>query len=304
MATNLMVSVIIPTYNRARYIREAVDSVLAQTYNNTEIIVVDDGSTDNTKEILNHYGSKIRYIYQKNSGPSASRNKGIKQSNGEVIAFLDSDDIWLPEKLELQVKLIQQSQNIGLVSGGIYMADASGKIISDPIIKRNYENRRSFIRELMVHNIVTGGGSTALIKKKCFDELGLFNEDLWIGEDWNMWLRIAKQYEVKFVEKPLVKYRIHGSNLHKNLEKIKVDGKRNVSENVEKWRLITRRKAYSYVYLDVAHEYIGVQDRHKVLVNVVKAIVNYPLKAYSQDDKYRIFCRFIFPSWLHKFLGR
>jgi glycosyltransferase involved in cell wall biosynthesis len=293
MSTNLLVSVIIPTYNRVQYICEAIDSVLAQTYNNTEVIVVDDGSTDNTRDIIQQYDSKVKYIFQNNAGPSAARNNGIKQSSGELIAFLDSDDIWLAEKLELQIELMRQSQYIGLVSCGIYIIDASGKIISDPVIKGNYKNRKSFVKELMVHNII-GGGSAILIKKECLNRIGLFNEDLWVGEDWNMWLRIAKNYEVKFVEKPLVKYRIHGNNLHKNLAKIKVDGKRNVLENIEKWRIISRMKAYSYIYLDLAHEYMGIKEnKSKILLNLIKSISYYPLKTYPKDDKYKALCKYL-----------
>lgn len=100
-----LISVVIPTYNRAHYVCEAIDSVLAQTYKNIEIIAVDDGSTDNTKDIIQQYSSRIKYIYQNNAGPSAARNNGIKQSNGDLIAFLDSDDIWLAEKLERQVEI-------------------------------------------------------------------------------------------------------------------------------------------------------------------------------------------------------
>ena len=181
--TNPLVSVIIPTYNRAQYICEAVDSVLAQTYRNIEVIVVDDGSTDNTEEILRQYDSKIKYVFQNNAGPSAARNNGIKQARGDLLAFLDSDDIWLPEKLERQVQLMKQSRNTGLVSCGSYIINASGEITASSIIKKNHENKKLFLKELMVHNIISGGGSAALIKKKCFEKLGLFSEKLWIGED-------------------------------------------------------------------------------------------------------------------------
>lgn len=290
---NHLISVIIPTYNRANYICEAVDSVLAQTYKNIEIIIVDDGSTDNTKDIvLQRYNSKVTYILQNNSGPSSARNNGVKHAKGDLIAFLDSDDVWLPEKLEKQVKLIDQSHVIGLVACGLYNIDSDGNIVGSPIIKRNYINRRSFLKELMIHNIITGGGSNTLIRRECFEKVGFFEEDLWIGEDWNLWLRIAKQYEVKFVEEPLIKYRIHGNNLHKDLKKIEDNMRKNILRNINRYKLITRRKAYSYMYIDMAHEYIDIEYR-KAFINAVKSIISYPLKSYSGDDKYRILCKYL-----------
>lgn len=112
---NQKVSVIIPTYNLARYINETVDSVLGQTYKNYEIIIVDDGSTDNTKEALSEYGGKITYIFQENQGVSAARNKGIKEAKGEYIAFLDADDLWLKDKLELQIGLMNSNPEVAMI---------------------------------------------------------------------------------------------------------------------------------------------------------------------------------------------
>ncbi len=286
-----LISVIIPTYNRANYICEAIDSVLAQTYKNVEIIVVDDGSTDNTRDIISQrYNSKVTYILQNNAGPSSARNNGIKHSRGDLIAFLDSDDIWLPEKLEKQVELINQSQDIGLVSCGLYQIDPNGNIIGNPLIRRNYKNKSSFLKELMIHNII-GGGSSSLIRRECFERVGFFDEEIWIGEDWNLWLRIAKNYEVKFVEEPLIKYRVHGNNLHRDMTKIEDSMRKNVEKNIEKHRLILRRKAYSYIYIDIAHEYIDTKNDHKMFINALKSIITYPLKSYSGDDKYKILCK-------------
>src|SRR5690349_3602213 len=106
------VSVIIPTYNRAQFIARAVDSVLEQTYKDFEIIVIDDGSSDNTQEILKAYEGKIRYVYQQNKGISAARNRGIQEAKGEYIAFLDSDDVWKPEKLSVQVAILDVNPHV------------------------------------------------------------------------------------------------------------------------------------------------------------------------------------------------
>src|ERR1039457_5929793 len=109
MNDKVLVSVIMPTYNRGYVVGEAIESILNQTYDNIEVVVVDDGSTDNTQEKLKEYGDRIRVVYQRNSGPAAARNRGIRAARGEIIAFLDSDDVWLPTILERQVSLLQQA---------------------------------------------------------------------------------------------------------------------------------------------------------------------------------------------------
>ena len=117
-----IVSVIIPTYNRAKYITSAIDSVLSQTYNNIEIIVVDDGSNDSTREVLYRYGNKIRYVYQENLGVSAARNRGIELSKGEWIAFLDSDDVWFPKKLSVQMEHISERPEIDVHVTNVFIS--------------------------------------------------------------------------------------------------------------------------------------------------------------------------------------
>jgi len=295
-----LISVIIPTYNRMQYICETIDSVLEQTYKNIEIIVVDDGSIDNTKDVLSRYGSKISYIYQNNAGPSAARNNGIKQSNGELLAFLDSDDIWLQQKLEKQLELIQQSPDIGLVSCGSYDIDSSGNIIGEPFIQRNYKSRELLVKALILRNVV-GGGSFPLIRRECFDKLGLFSEDIIICEDRDMWIRIAKRYEIKFIEEPLIKYRIHETNLNKDVTRIKNSTRKLIERNVDKKHSLLKRKAYSCLYITLAWEYMDRGDRYSAIKNIIKSIVSYPLKAGDQNGKYKTLCKLIMPSYMLNF---
>ena len=299
-----LISVIIPTYNRSEYICDAVDSVLAQTYGNIEIIIIDDGSTDNTEELLRRYGSKVKYIRQDNAGPSAARNNGIRNARGDLLAFLDSDDIWLSEKLERQIQLMEQSGGIGLVGCGSITIDSSGRAIARPVIRRNYTSKRRFVNELMVHNIVCGGVSGSLIRRECFDKLGLFCEDLWIGEDRDMWIRIANHYHMRFVEQPLIKLRSHGANLNKNIARMKMDGKKVVVRNIKRRNLILRRKAHSYRHLDIAWEYLDAGNRKLALMYMLKSIAIYPLKAYDGDGKYKLLGRCLFPSWLFNLLRK
>jgi glycosyltransferase involved in cell wall biosynthesis len=202
---NPRVSVIIPTYNRAQLVRRAIQSVLNQTYQDFEIIVVDDGSTDNTTEVVNSIGDeRVRCIrHQVNKGASASRNTGIRAARGELIGFLDSDDEWLPEKLQRQVdKFDVASANVGLVYGGYVVIDDETK----KVIGQVHPEKRGYVFKEVLKASHPPNPLTPLIKKECFDKVGLFDEDIRFGEDWDMWLRIAEHYEFDFVNEMVAKY--------------------------------------------------------------------------------------------------
>jgi len=202
------VSVIIPTYNSAQFITETLESVFAQTYKDYEVIVVDDGSTDNTKEVLKPYMSKIRYIYKENGGPASARNVGIKNAQGEYIAFLDSDDLWLPEKLEKQVEYFKSDPDVALVfSDCISFGD------EELIRKRKRKYKGDVFLHLLRENFIPT--LTVIAKKKCFDEVGYFDTDksLISSEDYDMWLRIARSFKVGYIEEPLAKRRINRKSL-------------------------------------------------------------------------------------------
>lgn len=202
------VSVIIPTYNREKYLPEAIDSVLNQTFQDFELIIVDDGSTDNTKEILKPYLSKIRYIYQKNKGPSAARNTGIRYSTGEWIAFLDADDIWLLYKLKLQVKYLEEHPDIALVYADLGVFNEKGVIEKNHYLSRKISRPTGYIfQELVMRPLIST--ITVMVRKSIFDTVGLFSEDLLIGEDYELWLRIAKNYKIGYLPKVVAMYRIH-----------------------------------------------------------------------------------------------
>jgi glycosyltransferase involved in cell wall biosynthesis len=204
------ISVIIPTYNRGSFTVEAVKSVLAQTYKDYEIIVVDDGSTDDTKEKMKAFGSQIRYIYQENKGPSAARNTGIKLAKGKYLAFCDSDDRFLPTKLEKQMKFIQQNPKCLFLYTWYYNVNEKGEItkLRQPIACKSKEHLQYclFARRFTIRT------STLIVHKKCFDKAGLFNEKYWYSQDWDMWLRLAAHYRGYCLEEPLSEYWLHGEN--------------------------------------------------------------------------------------------
>lgn len=206
-----LVSVIIPTYNRAEYVAQAVESVLNQTYSEIETIVVDDGSTDSTPEVLRKYQDKINYIYQERSERSKARNEGFRHSKGDCIAFLDSDDVWLPTKIEKQVRVFNEQPDVGLVYTGIQFIDTNGAPCSgrlcwdEPVREALYE-------DLMTHNVITGSLSSIIVLRECLDRVGLFDESMIACEDLDLYRRIAKYYEFHKIDLPLVKVRIHGDN--------------------------------------------------------------------------------------------
>ncbi|MBW2991803.1 glycosyltransferase [Candidatus Woesearchaeota archaeon] len=207
MKNKLLVSVIIPAYNSARFICEAIDSVLAQSYKNFEIVVVDDGSTDDTKKVLKKYKNKIRYIYQENKKQAAARNKGIENSKGELIAFLDADDTWMKDKLKLQVPLFEE--DVGLVYGGICLFD--GKKVKPGIHTNEFVKGRVF-KELLMANFICA--SSVIIRKECIDKVGMFKEGIsYFGvEDYHMWLKVCHTYKADYIKEPILMYRVHSGS--------------------------------------------------------------------------------------------
>lgn len=210
-----LVSVVIPNYNYARYVSAAVESALSQTYTHVEVIVVDDGSTDNSIEVLRTFENKIRIIQQKNSGQSISRNRGISEARGDFVAFLDADDLWMPTKLEKQMALFR-NPSVGLVYCGVNLTDSDLKTIE--IQRAEYRGRTLYAHTEYARAVVLGGESTAVVRKEVFLRAGLFDPALSLSAGWDMWRRIASAYEIDFVDEPLIQYRQHGSNVTRRLD--------------------------------------------------------------------------------------
>ncbi len=204
-----VVSVIIPAYNAESFIKETIESALNQTYKNIEVIVVDDGSTDNTEKIVKSIDDKrIKYIKQNNRGVSAARNKGIEVSKGEFIALLDHDDIWLPRKLEKQLPLFSDPQ-VGLVfSDTIFFKD--GRDLYS--IYSKYKPPQGWVfRELLKRNFISC--ETVVIRKKALESLDeWFPEDMEMSEEYDLFLRLAYKWKFDYVDEPLAKWRIHERN--------------------------------------------------------------------------------------------
>lgn len=209
------VSVIIATYNRSKLLRLAVDSVLAQSHPAIEIIVVDDGSTDDTARVMAEYAGQVIYIRQPNRGVEAARNQGFRAASGEYLTFLDDDDLLLPTKLERQARVLDSEPEIGLVYCGYYHIDKDGNCLE----------RVSFLpdvtlQQLVIINVIWSGAP--LIRRQCLEKVGLFDEETWgCSADWDMWLRIAQAgYRFACVQEPLGAYRIQPDSMMANVPKL------------------------------------------------------------------------------------
>jgi len=205
------VSVIIPTYNRAGKLKEAIDSVLDQDFKDYELIVVDDGSTDHTRELLNGYAETIHAVYQKHQGVSAARNRGIAEAGGALIAFLDSDDLWLPGKLTAQVKFFTSNTD-ALICQTEEIWIRNKKRVNPK--KRHQKYSGMIFKQSLPLCIVSP--SAVMMRKSLFDKVGLFDENLPACEDYDLWLRVSCQYPIHLIDIPfIVKRGGHADQLSK-----------------------------------------------------------------------------------------
>jgi glycosyltransferase involved in cell wall biosynthesis len=203
------VTVIIPSYNREKYIRETIDSALAQTYENIEIVVVDDGSTDRSRGILQGYGNRIRLLEHEgraNRGQSAAINLAMRSTSGEYVAILDSDDVWTVEKIEKQVDYLERHPEIGIVYGNGYAIDENGKILYKLIPPGHREENNPRRMLLECHFNIP---SNALVRRSAFDHAGEFDETLRSSQDHDMAIRLLEVTKAAFLDEPMWYYRHH-----------------------------------------------------------------------------------------------
>jgi glycosyltransferase involved in cell wall biosynthesis len=194
------VAVVLPCYNVERYLQRALDSVLVQTFRNFHVYAVDDGSVDRTVRILQSNSHRCSFVSQSNAGPAAARNRAIGMSDSEFVAFLDADDEWLPSKLEKQLALLKQDATLGMVCSGCVAADTEGE---RPTI---FESRGRLVFGKLFQTLVRDCfvfTPTVILRRRCLEETGLFNETLAVSEDFNLWLRIAARWRIAFLPEVL-----------------------------------------------------------------------------------------------------
>jgi glycosyltransferase involved in cell wall biosynthesis len=208
-----LVSVIVPSYNMAHFLPQAVQSALAQTYQSVEVQIIDDGSTDNTPDVVRQWEAdpRVRVHRQANGGLSHARNQGIALTRGAFIALLDADDIWVPEKLALQMALFRDRPEVGVVYSGYQRIDGEGQPLpTEPT--RMHRGRVS--GALLIENFVPA--SSAVVRRECFERCGDFDVSLRTGEDYDMWLRLSAHYLFDFVAERTIRYRIWGGQMSKD----------------------------------------------------------------------------------------
>lgn len=269
------VSVIIPTHNRSEFLRVAITSVLNQTFQDFEIIIVDDASKDDTHKVVSSLNDeRIKYIrHELNKGVSAARNTGLSASSCNYIAFLDDDDEWLPVKLEMQINLLEKSPSkVGAVYTGYEVIDrASGQVLGQRVPTK----RGNIFNDMLIDNPI-GNTSIALCRKECFDKVGLFNAETVPFEDYEMWIRISKEFHFECIREILVKYYIHdrdqlSSNKEASLKSIEIMLKKYGQSS-------TLRKYFSNHYLSLGVVYCYHGNTKKGREVFFKAIRLYPFE--------------------------
>ena len=199
------VSVVIPAYNAEEFLQDALDSVLNQTLKSFEVIVVDDGSSDGTPDILRQYGNHIKWRSQDNRGQASAINEGVRLSTAEYIAYLDADDMCLPERLEVEVRYLDEHPDEDLVYSDHYYTDKFGEI-------QETAKSRPLDRFLLLqYNHIAR--SSVMHRKVCLDKVGLFDESNTGNDDWDMWVKMSEVFRLAHINIPLVKRRIHGRNI-------------------------------------------------------------------------------------------
>ena len=255
----MKISVIIPTYNRRHTLERAIDSVLSQTFKPFEIIIVDDGSEDGTRNWVQEAYPSIKYIYQSNNGVSSARNKGIISSRGSWIALLDSDDEWMPEKLEDQVIFINENP-------GSLFCHTNEIWIRNGVRVNQMKKHKKYGGDIFKYclDMCRISPSSSLIKKEVFEDVGLFDESLTVCEDYDLWLRITAKYTILFLDRPLIKkYGGHADQLSR------------VPEGIEQYRIQSLEKILSMSILD-QDQFLSAKD-----------MLIHKLKIYSQGLKKR-----------------
>lgn len=273
--SNPLVSVVLPTYNRAHLLGKAIQSILSQTYQNFEIIVVDDCSHDNTEEVVRGFADeRIRFFnHEKNQGAIAARNTGIKASKGGYIAFQDSDNEWLPEKLEKQIKAFESgSPKLGVAYTSVWLIDNGirTRLPSLSLTKTDGE----------IHDLLLEGNfidtSTALVKRDCFEKVGLF-EKLPRLQEWGLWLRISKYYTFKHINEPLLCSYRQPDSISKNINGYIIARKYIVNKYFDE--ISQRPKLLARYYFGIGNLLCSKGDAEGGHTYFLKAIRVYPFNA-------------------------
>ena len=216
------VSVVIPSYNSARFVTVAVQSVLEQTISDLEVVVVDDGSTDDTRGVLKRYGPPFRYVLIPNGGVSMALNRGIAETSGKYVAFLDADDVWLPQKLDRQLAALRDSAGAEVCYTAYTLVDEERR----PLGVHRPPGPEGLLEKLLFQSNVVGPPSTVLVERALLDRVGGFDPNLSQCADWDEWIRLERQATFVCVDEPLIEYRQHANNMSRSTALLERDSVR------------------------------------------------------------------------------
>ena len=262
---NPLVSIIIPAFNKANLTAKTVESVLAQTYPNVEIIVVDDGSTDDTREKLAPFHGRIQYVYKENGGACSARNAGLRLAKGEYVGFLDCDDLYVSNKIELSAGYLEQHKDAGFVHTAAYFIDRD-----DNIVVGEYSHPQSYYNGWITRRLILGNyicNSTVIARRSCFDKAGLFDETIFPPADWDMWLRLSEHYSIGYIDIPLTKYRVCNNYIFKRLEQSRQEEFVVINKFFERnlrWNSFLKNQAISNLHLRYTGCYL-LHENHPAL---------------------------------------
>ncbi len=275
------VSAIIPVYNGQNYVAEAIESVLAQTHPASECLVIDDGSTDGTRDAVSRFGDAVRYVRQARSGVSAARNRGLQLAGGEFVAFLDHDDIWRADKLALQVEAIQRA-NATMVLCAIEMVDAAGSSLGT----KRLGARRDLVTGMLLFDgtETVSCSSTGLARRGDLLAMGGFDPALGMSADWDLLLRVLLEGRLEYVDEPLVRYRVHDSNMSRRVGPMERDMRHAFAKAFSHPQLPEvlkrrRRLAYSRMYRMLSGSYRDGGERRNALRTLAIAVRHRPALA-------------------------
>lgn len=275
------VSVIVTCYNYGRFLGRCIESVLRQTFRDLELIIVNDGSTDNTEDIALLYikDPRVRYIKQDNAGQTRAKNNGIKASCGKFVAFLDADDFWDPTKLEKQLPMFKDP-DVGVVYSRVMFIDEEGNPLHAHIASRYLQPRHGCVTHyLLFDNFIPF--SSAVVRREVFDKVGMFDETLTMGIDWDLWLRTSLHYTFAYVDEPLLYYRVgHDGQMSKNVGKRHEASdeifNRFILNNSDKIDPITIRRVYHYTFVNRGNHFRTKNNLAKSTGYFLKAFVQWP----------------------------
>jgi glycosyltransferase involved in cell wall biosynthesis len=249
---------------------------LAQTYPDVEVIVVDDGSTDETRERMEDFGNRIKYVHQINSGACAARNAGLRLAQGKYIGFIDCDDLYAPNKVAVSVDHLKRYPHYGWIHTAAYFIDKNDEIIS--LYSHPKSRHRGWISAMLVMgNYICN--STVLARRECFEKAGFFDQSIFMPADWDMWLRMAEHYQAGYIPLPLTKYRVVDNYVFKNLDAARREEEVVINHFLKRnpsLSSLLRNKIYSNFHLRFAQCYFLKDERPQMIKEFRQAISLYP----------------------------